>query len=110
MDATRNSGRVRYDAWRDRILIEAPAGSMEIRFRWRNTTFLWRGRTYRFTSTIWGRVAILDGMVPVVEGRSTWIGVRLSSVGAEFTGIQRELAVGLAKRSEAMVALIIAAH
>src|SRR3989442_5686571 len=40
-------GRVQYDAWRDRLTIQSPAGSLGIRFRWRNTTFPWRGGIYR---------------------------------------------------------------
>src|SRR2546422_5948584 len=36
-------GRVQYDGWRDRLTIQSPSGSLEIRFRWRNTMFPWRG-------------------------------------------------------------------
>src|SRR2546429_9386155 len=36
-------GRVQYDGWRDRLTIQSPSGSLEIRFRSRNTMFPWRG-------------------------------------------------------------------
>src|SRR2546426_2596435 len=36
-------GRVQYDGWWDRLTIQSPFGSLEIRFQWRNTTFPWRG-------------------------------------------------------------------
>src|SRR2546422_8339343 len=39
-------GRVQYDGWRDRLTIQSPSGSLEIRFRWRNTMFPWRGRVF----------------------------------------------------------------
>src|SRR3989442_12633623 len=39
-------GRVQYDGWRDRLTIQSPSGSLEIRFRWRNPMFPWRGRGY----------------------------------------------------------------
>src|SRR3989442_6144818 len=35
-------GRVQYDGWRGRLTIQSPSGSLEIRFRWRNTMFPWR--------------------------------------------------------------------
>ncbi|HKW42896.1 MAG TPA: hypothetical protein VJP06_01800 [Thermoplasmata archaeon] len=99
------SGRVRYDGWRDRVEIESAAGGLEIRFRWRNTTFFWQGRTYRFVPSVWGRLAILDETVPVVEGHTTWSGVWLEQVGPAFRAIQRELAVGLAKRAQAFASV-----
>src|SRR2546426_10427709 len=36
-------GRIQYDGWRDRLTIQSPSGSLEIRFRLRNTMFPWRG-------------------------------------------------------------------
>src|SRR2546426_10299497 len=36
-------GRVQYDGWRGRLAIQSPFGSLEIRFRGRNTTFPWGG-------------------------------------------------------------------
>jgi hypothetical protein len=98
VDPAGAAGRVRYDSWRDRILIESPAGSLQIRFRWRNTTFAWQGRTYRITSMVRNRIQILDGDRPVVVARSTWSGVRLESLGPEFRSIERELAIGLSQR------------
>src|SRR5438128_1478880 len=49
-------GRVQYDGWRDRLTIQSPSGSLEIRFRWRNTMFPWRGRVYRVGSMLAMRV------------------------------------------------------
>src|SRR5207245_11501463 len=43
-------GRVQYDGSRDRLTIQSPAGSLELRFRWRNTPFSWRTRIYRVGS------------------------------------------------------------
>src|SRR3989441_13079503 len=37
-------GRVRYDGWRDRLTIQSPNVSIEILFRWGQTTFGGRGR------------------------------------------------------------------
>jgi len=102
VDPHGGGGRVRYDSWRDRILIESPVGSLQIRFRWRNTTFLWRGRTYRITSMVRSGITILDGERPVVEARLTWSGVRLESLGPDFQPIERELAVGLGQRALAL--------
>ena len=102
VDPHSGSARVRYDSWRDRILIESPVGFLQIRFRWRNTTFLWRGRTYRITSMIWSHITIFDGERPVVEARLTWSGVRLESLGPDFQPIERELAIGLGQRALAL--------
>src|SRR2546422_11645102 len=44
-------GRVQYDGWRDRLTIQSPSGSLEIRFRWRNTMFPWRGGGYPLRAT-----------------------------------------------------------
>lgn len=103
----REAGRVRYDGWRDRISIDSPHGSLQIRFRWRNTTFAWRGRVYRVGS-MWGfRVTIFDGDRPVVEGTTTWSGVRFSSIAAEFRDVGPELAVGFGLRSQAIATAVI---
>src|SRR3989442_6893727 len=53
-------GRVQYDGWRDRLTIQSPSGSLEIRFRWRNTTFPWRGGPYPG----WGVLRQLGARVP----------------------------------------------
>src|SRR2546422_4429393 len=50
-------GRVQYDGWRDRLTIQSPAGSLEIRFRWRNTTFPWRGGVFRLGGVVRDRGA-----------------------------------------------------
>src|SRR2546422_10737852 len=44
--ARRGLGRVQYDGWRDRLTTQSPSGSLQIRFRWRNTMFPWRGRAF----------------------------------------------------------------
>jgi len=103
-------GRVRYDSMRDRIHIDSAAGLLEIRFRWRNTTFMWRGRTYRIQPSAWGRVTILDGNRPVVQGRLTLSGIRLDSVDPEFRDIERELAFGLAQRATTIAMVVAVAH
>ena len=110
VDPHGGSGRVRYDSWRDRILIESPVGSLQIRFRWRNTTFLWRGRTYRITPMVWSRITISDGDRPVVEARLTWSGVRLESLSPDFQPIERELAIGLGQRAVALTMAMAAVH
>ena len=100
VDPNGRGGRVRYDSWRDRIDIESPDGSLQIRFRLRHTTFSWRGRTYSVTSTGWSRVTVTDEQRrTVVEARLTWSGIRLESLDPEFRPIERELALGLAQRS-----------
>jgi len=100
VDRGGRGGRVRYDSWRDRIDIECPDGSLQIRFRWRHTTFSWRGRTYSVTPIGWSRVTVVDQQRrPVVEARLTLSGIRLESLDAAFRPIERELAIGLAQRS-----------
>src|SRR2546422_10165020 len=54
-------GRVQYDGWRDRLTIQSPSGSLEIRFRGRNTMFPWRGRVYRGGSMLGNRVTPFRG-------------------------------------------------
>src|SRR5438094_691815 len=88
------------DSWRDRIDIECPDGSLQIRFRWRHTTFSWGGHTYSVTPMGWSRVTVVDQQRrPVVEARLTLSGIRLESLDAAFRPIERELAIGLAQRS-----------
>jgi hypothetical protein len=95
------SSRVRYDGWRDRLLIDAPSGSLVLKFRWRNTTFPWRGRTYRIDSGFWGRVRIFGGDREAAGGRFTLSGFRLEFVAPELHPIERELAIGLGLRAQA---------
>jgi hypothetical protein len=94
---------------RDRIHIDSPAGLLEIRFRWRNTTFMWRGRRYRIESAFAGRVRIVNDVRPAVEGKTTWSGVRLTYVEPELRPIERELALGLALRAQAWVVAVTVA-
>ena len=91
-------GRVRYDAIRDRIVLEGSHGRVDIQFRWRHTTFVWRGRNYRLGPMVWGHVMVTEGERPVATGRLTLSGVRLGYVAPELEPIARELVVGLAYR------------
>ncbi len=95
----RPSGRVRYDALRDRIRIEASSGSTMIPFHWRHTTFAFGGRTYRVGPLAWGHVMVSRDERPVLTGRVTLSGVRLGYVAPELEPIAPELAVGLAYRA-----------
>jgi hypothetical protein len=106
LDPRGDAGRVRYDSWRDRILIESPAGSLQIRFRWRNTTFLWEDARIESSPMVWSRITIFDGKDPVVEARLTRSGVRLESLGPDFQSIERELAIGLGQRALALTMVI----
>src|SRR2546425_9752266 len=76
-------GRVQYDGWRDRLTIQSPSGSLEIRFRWRNTMFPWRGRVYRVGSVLWNRVAPLPGGGTGARGQNTLGGRPVEMVGPE---------------------------
>ena len=102
IDTRAAAGRVRYDSLRDRLSIESPLGPLEIRFRWRGTTFGWRGRTYRVGSMVWNRLTIFEGDRPVLDGKMTWSGVRFETIDPEFREIARELAVGLGLRAMAI--------
>src|SRR2546426_882479 len=73
------AGRVRYDGLRDRISIDSVHGVLEIRFRWRHTTFAWRGRMYRVGSMAWNRFTIWDGDRPALEGKIDRKSTRLNS-------------------------------
>lgn len=95
-------GRVRYDAFRDRIRIESFAGSTLVPFRWRGTNFTFGGQKYRIGPMAWGHVMVSCGERPVVTGRVTMSGVRLGYVAQELDPIARELAVGLAYRAIAI--------
>jgi len=101
--------RVRYDIWRDRLSIESPHGSLDVRFRWRHTTFPWHGRVYRVGSSVGTRVRIFEGDRPVLEGRETWSGVRFDVIDPEFRDIARELAVGFGLRAQAALTAIMLA-
>ena len=103
------AGRVHYDGWRDRLSIDSPHGSLEIRFRWRHTTFPWRGRVYRVGSTLGSRVRVFEGDRRVLEGKETWSGIRFDVVSPEFRDIARELAVGFGFRTQAFATAIILA-
>jgi len=101
-------GRVQYDGWRDRLTIQSPYGSLEIRFRWRNTTFPWRGQIYRVGSMLGNRVNLFRSGEPVAVGKITWGGVRFEMMDPEFHDIERELALGFGLRAQAIAVAVIA--
>lgn len=107
VDVHQPTGRVRYDAWHDRVLIESPHGPLQIQFRWKNSTFVWHGRTYRISSMVWNRITIWDGDRPVVEGKVTWSGVRIERIEPPLSEIERELAVGIGLRALAIASAVI---
>ena len=96
---SRRGGRVRYEALRDRIRIEGPAGALLVPFHWRRTSFRFGGRTYRFGPMAWGHVMVSRDDRPIITGRLTLSGVRLGYVAPELEPIAAELAVGLAYRA-----------
>lgn len=87
-----------YSPFSDRLRIETPEGPLEVRFRWRRTTFVWRGRTYRVRSILWGDVRIEEGDRIVLHGKTTWSGVRFNRVAPELEPVAQELALGFAFR------------
>jgi len=101
-------GRVQYDGWRDRLTIQSPHGSVEIRFRWRHTTFPWRGHIYRVGSMLGNRVTLFRGTEPAAVGKITWGGVRVEMMDADFHDIERELALGFGLRAQAIAVAAIA--
>jgi len=101
-------GRVQYDGWRDRLTIQSPSGSLEIRFRWRNTMFPWRGRVYRVGSMLGNRVTLFRGGEPVAVGKITWGGVRFEMMDPELHDIERELALGFGLRAQAIATAVVA--
>jgi len=101
-DARDGIGRVHYDGWRDRLTVQSPHGSVEIRFRWRHTTFAWRGRVYRVGSMLGNRVTLFLADRPVAVGKITWSGVRFERMDPELSDIARELAVGFGLRAQAI--------
>jgi hypothetical protein len=98
----RSGGRVRYEALRDRIRIESPAGRVLVPFHWRHTSFSFGGRTYRLGPMAWGHIMVSQEDRPVATGRVTMSGVRLGYVAPELEPIAPELAVGLAYRAVTM--------
>ena len=101
-------GRVQYDGWRDRLTIQSPQGSVEIRFRWRHTTFPWRGHIYRVGSMLGNRVTLFRGTEPAAVGKITWGGVRFEMMDADFHDIEREFALGFGLRAQAIAVAAIA--
>jgi len=96
-----DSGRVRYHGARDILEIERPGVSLTIQFRseMEKTTFELDRIAYDVATMDFGRVSIQERGRSVVEGRVTPGGVRLDSVAPELQPIERELAFGLALRS-----------
>lgn len=98
IDDASGNPRVLYAPLRDQIRIETVDGPLEIRFRWRGTTFAWRGRTYRVRSMLLGDVRIEEAGRTVIRGKTTWRGVRLDAVAPELEAIAPALAPGFAFR------------
>src|SRR5437867_13151943 len=92
--AVDSGARVQYDGWRDRLTIQSPSGSLEIRSRWRNTMFPWRGRVYRVGSMLGNRGPLFRGGEPVAVGRIRWGGGRLGVMAPELRDFDRERALG----------------
>jgi hypothetical protein len=105
----RGPGRVRYDAWRDRLLIESADGGLEIRFHWRHTSFTWRHISYHIRPRFGGRVTVYRGDQPVAEGRSTWSGLSIEFFDPDLASIGGELAIGLTLREQAFATAMVAA-
>src|SRR2546430_6117952 len=79
-------GRVQYDGWRDRLTIQSPSGSLEIRFRWRNTMFPWRGRGFRRRAVPCQLGTLLPWGGPRGLGQHTRGGARVPSMGPGVPG------------------------
>jgi hypothetical protein len=106
----RGPGLVRYDGWRDRLLIESPDGGLEIRFHWRHTAFAWRQQSYHIRPRFWGGVTVYRGEQPVAEGRSTWSGLSIEFFDADLAAIGRELAIGLTLRDQEFATAMLGAY
>ncbi|HKZ90122.1 MAG TPA: hypothetical protein VJ300_07695 [Thermoplasmata archaeon] len=91
-------GRVLYDGLRDRISVVTIDGTLDIRFRWRRTSFEWRGRRYAVGRMLWGHFTITEGTRIVASGTPTMSGVRLDDVMADLEPIARALVLALALR------------
>ncbi len=96
-----DSGRVRYNGARDILEIERLGVRLSIQFRpeLERTSFELDRTVYDVATMDFGRVSIRERGRSVVEGRVTPGGVRLDSVAPELQPIERELAFGLALRS-----------
>src|SRR2546422_3474566 len=94
-------GRVQYDGWWDRLTIQSPFGSLEIRFQWRNTTFPWRGRIYPVRSMLGNRVTLFRGSEPVAGRKNTPGGVRLPMMDPAVPCIGREPPLGFRPPAQA---------
>ena len=101
VDSRGGTTRVRYDKLRDRIHIEGPDGSLEIRIRsLRDTTFQWRGHVYRIPSPMSSDgVTIYEDERVAAEGKMAWSGRWILEVfSPTLRSIERELVLGLAMR------------
>jgi hypothetical protein len=104
VDSRGGATRVRCDWLRDRIRIEGPDGSLEIRFRsLRATTFQWRGHVYRIASKLSGRKIIYEDERVAAEGKLASSGRWVFEVfSPTLRSIERELVLGLAMRPSPM--------
>jgi len=96
-----DSGRVRYNGARDILEIQRHGVRLSIQFRseLERTTFELDRTVYDVATMDFGRISIRERGRSVVEGRVTPSGVRLESVAPDLQPIERELAFGLALRS-----------
>jgi len=60
-------------------------------------------------SALLSRIRVMDGLRTAVEGTTTWNGVRLAYVDPELRPIARELALGLAIRTQTWFVSVVAA-
>lgn len=94
------SGRIRYLEFRDRFALTNGHGNVDTVFRPGYGSFEFGGRTYVIESMESGQLVVHQDLRSVVRGRVTPEGVRLEFVAGELHPIQKELALGLALRSE----------
>jgi hypothetical protein len=85
---------------RERLLLDNSRGEIEVKFDPNLGTFEFDGRTYVIGSMKGGDILVRERDRRVIEGRVTVSGVRLEKVAIDLVPIQRELAFGLALRSE----------
>jgi len=101
VDSRGGATRMRYDALRDRIHIEGPEGSLEIRIpAFRDPTFQWRGHAYRIVSKLIGSTVIYEDGRVAAEGKTASSGREVFQVlSPTLKSIERELVLGLALRA-----------
>src|SRR5207249_10249545 len=91
---------VQYLFMRERLELKKARSEVEITFGRNLATFEFDARTYQIGSMSKGDNIVRERDRIVIEGRVTVSGVRLQKVSTDLEPIQRELAFGLALRSE----------